>query len=377
MSTTPEDTLSKTIHTPKGSPIVLDLTRKRISLTDLWKAIGSPENKRPVDWLRTESAQSLATYLADEMKVGVAHLYTTNPGGGGGTWANWHLGLAYAKYLSPRFHVWCNEVIRSVMSDNPAPPPAPPPPPSSGDMVSFATKIQAAALVQEHLLRIQTRDPRLVVPCLNAMSEVWELIWKMKLPILEEGAPPPVENVENEDAEPPPASSSAQPPVEVLADPLEGEVLKAVPVAPGEVPVALQAEEPGWGTGNAVASWIDDRFGRLMTTYINKTINPARPSPNRKAMGGKFNDLMRQVHVHPRVSKGYTPPSRRFWEPYAKLVTRPYQVTLTGETKTIEEVRFNEKAMNLAIDQILGRIGMTRDSYKEAAIANGIPFKGV
>jgi len=58
-------------------------------------------------------------------------------------------------------------------------------------------------------------------------------------------------------------------------------------------------------------------------------------------------------------------------------VTRPYQVTLTGETKTIEEVRFNEKAMNLAIDQILGRIGMTRDSYKEAAIANGIPFKGV
>ncbi len=31
------------------------------------------------------------------------------------TWAHWQIGLAYAKYLSPAFHAWCNEVVRGHM----------------------------------------------------------------------------------------------------------------------------------------------------------------------------------------------------------------------------------------------------------------------
>ncbi len=369
---TPEDTLSKTIHTPKGNPIVLDLTKKRINLTDLWRAIGSPESKRPVDWLRSDLAQSLATYVAEQEKVVPDHLYVINPGRGGSTWANWHLGLAYAKYLSVRFHVWCNEVIRAVMTSTPVPPPAPPPP-SSGDTVSFKDKVAAAALLQEHLLRVQKKDSRLTTACLNSMSEAWSLIWKMPLPILEEeeGAPP----VENEDAEPPPPSKPVQPPVEAVGTPKEGEVLKAVPVAPGEVPVALQAERPGWGTGNAVAEWIDQRYGMLMSRYVLKGAFPVLGGDvPRKTLGGKFNDLMRVLKRHPRASKGYTPAPPSMWGGYADLISQPYQVSPNGETKVREEVRFSENAMALVVQLICNKMGVTLDQHRKDAVVRGFAY---
>src|SRR6218665_2949264 len=36
-------------------------------------------------------------------------------GKGGGTWAHWQVGMAYAKYLDPNFHMWCNTQVRAVM----------------------------------------------------------------------------------------------------------------------------------------------------------------------------------------------------------------------------------------------------------------------
>jgi hypothetical protein len=31
------------------------------------------------------------------------------------TWAHWQIAMAYAKYLLPEFHAWCNEVVRAHM----------------------------------------------------------------------------------------------------------------------------------------------------------------------------------------------------------------------------------------------------------------------
>lgn len=45
---------------------------------------------------------------------------TTQRGKGGGTYAHWQLGLAYAKYLSPEFHICCNTVVRERMEGKPA-----------------------------------------------------------------------------------------------------------------------------------------------------------------------------------------------------------------------------------------------------------------
>src|SRR5690606_31175446 len=45
-------------------------------------------------------------------------IYHATKGKGGATYAHWQIGLAYAKYLSPEFHMWCNEVVRQRMEQS-------------------------------------------------------------------------------------------------------------------------------------------------------------------------------------------------------------------------------------------------------------------
>lgn len=87
-----------------------------VSLTDMWKAAGSPDNQNPAQWLRTPSAEAFIE--AVEVSVGKSHNEVVSTVRGGkkpGTWAHWQVSLAYAKYLSPEFHMWCNTVVRERM----------------------------------------------------------------------------------------------------------------------------------------------------------------------------------------------------------------------------------------------------------------------
>lgn len=75
-----------------------------------------------MDWLSQEQAKRFIEFLADS--VGVSEVAKNHFGlvsvkrGGtsrGETFAHWQIGLAYAKYLSPEFHMWCNQVVRERM----------------------------------------------------------------------------------------------------------------------------------------------------------------------------------------------------------------------------------------------------------------------
>ena len=55
-------------------------------------------------------------YIASTIRNSDSELFQTlNENGEWNTWANWQIGLVYAKYLSPPFHAWGNEVIRARM----------------------------------------------------------------------------------------------------------------------------------------------------------------------------------------------------------------------------------------------------------------------
>jgi hypothetical protein len=125
-----------TTITYDGEPIRLRGTM--LNLTDMWKAAGRPENRRPSDWLLLEEtarfrifAGTHPTAVTDPVtaNAGVAGicdpdadgLVATVRGNGGGTWAHWQLALSYARYLSPPFHLWCNTVLRAVMERQEAP----------------------------------------------------------------------------------------------------------------------------------------------------------------------------------------------------------------------------------------------------------------
>lgn len=113
----------------QGTPI--RRAEERVNLTDMWRAAGGDPDKRPVDWLRLPGTAQFLEYLAENLKVGKSHLekpaetggllLTERGGRDPGTWAHWQVGMAYAKYLSPEFHAWCNEVVRAHMSGGAAP----------------------------------------------------------------------------------------------------------------------------------------------------------------------------------------------------------------------------------------------------------------
>lgn len=109
-----QDTLSFNGH-------VIWVEDERVCLTDMWRAGGSDPAKRPVEWGRLQSTVQFVEFLGESM-VGFPHhepFRIVRDGGSVSTWAHWQLALAYAKYLSPAFHAWCNTVVRGHMAGTP------------------------------------------------------------------------------------------------------------------------------------------------------------------------------------------------------------------------------------------------------------------
>ena len=94
-------------------------------LTDMWKAAGSDDSKKPNDWRAQEATKQFVEYIEGTIaRENGNELFRVVRGGTNpGTWAHWQIGMAYAKYLSPSFHAWCNSVVRAHMLDRVAPAP--------------------------------------------------------------------------------------------------------------------------------------------------------------------------------------------------------------------------------------------------------------
>ena len=91
---------------------------KLVNLTDFWKAgSGAEYNKRPAHWRETDEAQRFINEVSKKENVRVADLFHITRGRFGGTFAHWQIALAYAKYLSPEFHILCNNIIRRFVEE--------------------------------------------------------------------------------------------------------------------------------------------------------------------------------------------------------------------------------------------------------------------
>lgn len=88
-----------------------------LSLTDMWRAAGASNDRRPNDWLKLKGTAEFVEHVAAlGGKPASDIIQALNEAGTWNTWAHWQIGLAYAKYLSPAFHAWCNEVVRTHMT---------------------------------------------------------------------------------------------------------------------------------------------------------------------------------------------------------------------------------------------------------------------
>jgi len=88
---------------------------ERLNLTDMWRAAGSPEGHRPVDWLRLPQTERRIRHLEVTEKVGKSHLIQVSRGRNGATMAHWKLALEYAEDLSDELWSWGKDAIRDRM----------------------------------------------------------------------------------------------------------------------------------------------------------------------------------------------------------------------------------------------------------------------
>jgi hypothetical protein len=92
--------------------------REMLSLTDMWKVSGSDPSKQPAKWRELPSSRMYASHVSVILRYSEDALFDTSTRRSG-TWAHWQIALAYAKYLSPEFHMWCNTVVRERMEGRP------------------------------------------------------------------------------------------------------------------------------------------------------------------------------------------------------------------------------------------------------------------
>lgn len=79
----------------------LDFSEDRmVSLTQLWKMMGSPSNQDVAQWKRLPETEKLVTQISKEYNVGKSHVLKSKRGKGGETLAHHKLAIEYAGYLS-------------------------------------------------------------------------------------------------------------------------------------------------------------------------------------------------------------------------------------------------------------------------------------
>jgi len=98
--------------TYQGVDILFDDDRL-ISLTNMWRADGSPKEKRPNDWSVIESSKAFIASVTQNLNTAPGGIWKTRRGKHlGGTFAHWQIALAYGKYLSPEFHQCVNQAFK-------------------------------------------------------------------------------------------------------------------------------------------------------------------------------------------------------------------------------------------------------------------------
>ncbi len=152
---------------------IINARDEMLSLTDMWKAAKSDPSKRPVEWLRGENAQRFVNFMAEDLgmgEVGKSHfgLVVVKKGGkdGGSTLAHWQIALAYAKYLSPEFHMWCNTVVRERMEGRGVPAAIP------ADVLDLIRRTDGIARMLSH----KVTEIERMLPALSTSPNISELV---------------------------------------------------------------------------------------------------------------------------------------------------------------------------------------------------------
>lgn len=96
----------------EGNPITFNRgDAVMVSATEMAKPFG----KQPKDWLKTQSTKEFLNTLSEVRKILPSDLVRVINGDGGGTWFHEDVAMEFARWLSPKFAIWCNDRIKELM----------------------------------------------------------------------------------------------------------------------------------------------------------------------------------------------------------------------------------------------------------------------
>lgn len=108
--------MNNTAVTPFGFNFAQN-SKGQFSLTDMWREIGSPENKSLKKWLDLDSTRAFIDAASKILKVDKTDLLTVKRGKSGGTWGHQNILLEYAQYLDPKLAVELNELFFKIKEE--------------------------------------------------------------------------------------------------------------------------------------------------------------------------------------------------------------------------------------------------------------------
>ncbi len=76
-----------------------------------------PFGKKSNDWLKTQSTQEFIRELSEVRKINSPDLVQVIYGDGGGTWMHEDVAVEFARWLSPKFAIWCNDKVKELMQN--------------------------------------------------------------------------------------------------------------------------------------------------------------------------------------------------------------------------------------------------------------------
>lgn len=96
----------------EGSPIAFSKGESvMVNATNMAKAFG----KTPKDWLRTNQTKEFISTLSGVRQISPTELVAVNQGGSKqGTWMHEDVAMEFARWLSPKFAIWCNDRIKEL-----------------------------------------------------------------------------------------------------------------------------------------------------------------------------------------------------------------------------------------------------------------------
>lgn len=83
-----------------------------VNATEMAKAFG----KKPADFLKSQSTKEFISVLSASLKIEATDLVVVKNGGDNfGTWMHEDVAMEFARWLSPKFAIWCNLKIKELL----------------------------------------------------------------------------------------------------------------------------------------------------------------------------------------------------------------------------------------------------------------------